>query len=94
MVTGHFWEDAHVPGSRKQDWADPGLCRLRGKKLQIASSGQEIVKTDQKSPLSWMLGLGYLPGSHAPETELQVDSDKAGVHASQGSILITMQMEE
>lgn len=96
VVTGHFQEtDAvpRVPGSRKQDGADPSLCRLGGSCRPPTLAGR-VSRQIKCHPSGQMLGLRYLPGPHAPETEVQVDSDEAGVHASQGSILITMQTEE
>lgn len=51
-------------------------CRLKlgslGGKLQAASSDHESIGTDQKSPMGCVLRLRYLPGSHAPESEVQV----------------------
>lgn len=93
MVSGHFrGTGAPAPGSRKQDRADPSLCRLGGS-CKPPAPVRGLSRQIRCHPWAGCRDLGTCPDL-VHWKQVQVDYDKAGVHASQGSILITMQTEE
>ena len=93
MVSGHFrGTGAPAPGSRKQDRADPSLCRLGGS-CKPPAPVRGLSRQIRCHPRAECRNLGTCPDL-VHRKQVQVDDDEAGVHASQGSILITMQTEE